>query len=126
MKYEMIHTCIRVMDLKKSELFYQQAFGFEIVRRMELPDHKCTLSWLRSPVGTFELELTWNHDQKEPYTMGNGYSHLAVGVKDLLISHKRHEAMGLKPKPLKCLTDGKPTFYFLADPDGYLVEVLEN
>lgn len=126
MKYEMIHTCIRVMDLKKSELFYQQAFGFEIVRRMELPDHKCTLSWLRSPVGTFELELTWNHDQKEPYTMGNGYSHLAVGVKDLLTSHKRHEAMGLNPKPLKCLTDGNPKFYFLADPDGYLVEVLEN
>jgi len=124
MTYEMIHTCIRVMDLKKSELFYQQAFGFEIVRRMELPDHKSTLSWLRSPGGTFELELTWNHDQKEPYTMGNGYSHLAVGVKDLLTSHKRHEAMGLNPKPLKCLTDGNPTFYFLADPDGYLVEVL--
>jgi lactoylglutathione lyase len=114
------------MDLKKSELFYQQAFGFEIVRRMELPDHKCTLSWLRSPGGAFELELTWNHDQKEPYTMGNGYSHLAVGVKDLLTSHKRHEAMGFNPKPLKCLTDGKPKFYFLADPDGYLVEVLAN
>lgn len=125
MKYQMIHTCIRVMDLKKSELFYQQAFGFEIVRRLELPEHKCTLAWLRSPGGTFELELTWNHDQEKPYELGNGYSHLAVGVADLIASHKQHEAMGLHPKPLKSLKGDDPQFYFLADPDGYLVEILK-
>jgi lactoylglutathione lyase len=126
MKYEMIHTCIRVMDLKKSELFYQQAFGFEVARRLEFPDHKCTLSWLRSPGGTFELELTWNHDQKEPYIPGTGYSHLAVGVKDLIASHKQHEAMGLHPQPLKSLSGSEPRFYFLADPDGYLIEVVRT
>lgn len=125
MKYQMIHTCIRVMNLTKSELFYQQAFGFEVIRRLELPEHKCTLAWLRIPGDTVELELTWNHDRTEPYELGNGYSHLAVGVKDLLESHKQHEAMGLNPKPLKSLTGGDARFYFISDPDGYLVEIVK-
>jgi len=126
MKYEMIHTCIRVMDLKKSEHFYGQAFGFEVVRRMEFPEHKCTLSYLRSPCSTFELELTYNHDRKEPYTHGDGYSHLALAVKDIAAAHKQHEAMGFHPKPLKSLTESGPHFYFLADPDGYLIEVIKS
>ncbi len=84
-----------------------------------------TEAWLRIPGDTVELELTWNHDRTEPYELGNGYSHLAVGVKDLLVSHKQHEAMGLHPKPLKSMAGDEPRFYFLADPDGYLVEVVK-
>jgi lactoylglutathione lyase len=124
MDYQMIHSCIRVMHLEESEQFYQQAFGFEIARRMDFPEHKFTLSYLRAPGGTFELELTWNHDQTQPYELGNGYSHLAVGVKDLEGSHQRHQEMGLSPKPLKGLPGSPPKFYFIADPDGYLVEVV--
>jgi lactoylglutathione lyase len=124
MNYEMIHTCIRVLDLDKSEQFYQKAFGFEVARRMDFPEYKFTLSYLRAPGGTFELELTLNYDQKEPYELGTGYSHLALGVKDLEISHQQHEEMGFKPQPLKGLPGGEAKFYFLADPDGYLVEVV--
>lgn len=124
MDYQMIHTCIRVLDLAKSEKFYQEAFGFEISRKKEFPDYKFTLSYLRAPGSPFELELTWNHDQAEPYEMGNGYSHLAVGVKDLEASHKRHQEQGFAPKPLKGLAGGEAKFYFVADPDGYLVEVV--
>jgi len=124
MEYPMIHTCIRVLDLDKSELFYQQAFGFEISRKKDFPDHGFTLSYLRAPGHAFELELTYNYGQQTPYVLGDGYSHLAVGVKDLETSHRRHEEMGLNPKPLKGLAGGKPKFYFLADPDGYLVEVV--
>jgi lactoylglutathione lyase len=68
--------------------------------------------------------LTWNHDQEEPYELGNGYSHLAVGVADLEASHQRHTEMGLEPKPMKGLPGSPPKFYFLSDPDGYLVEVV--
>lgn len=125
MKYRMIHTCIRVMDLKKSEHFYQQAFGFEVDRRLDFPEHKFTLSYMRPPGATFELELTCNHDRTEPYEMGNGYSHLALGVENLVASHKQHEALGLNPKPLKGLAGGEAKFYFIEDPDGYLVEVVQ-
>jgi lactoylglutathione lyase len=122
----MIHSCLRVMDLEKSEQFYQQALGFEIVRRKDYPEHKFTLSYLRSPGSDFELELTWNHDRVEPYELGDGYSHLAVGVVDLEGSHKKHQEMGLEPKPLKGLPGQGARFYFLADPDGYLVEVVRR
>ncbi len=124
MNYQMIHSCIRVMDLEKSEQFYQQAFGFEVARRMDFPEYKFTLSYLRTPGGAFELELTYNYDQPEPYVLGSGYGHLALGVKDLEASHRQHEEMGLKPEPLNGLPGGEAKFYFLADPDGYLVEVM--
>jgi len=126
MKYRMIHSCIRVMDLKKSEEFYQRAFGFEIARRLDFPEHKFTLSYLKAPGGDFELELTHNHDQVEPYQLGNGYSHLALGVDDLEASHRFHQERDFNPKPLKGLAGGPPKFYFLADPDGYLIEVVRN
>ena len=90
MAYQMIHSCLRVMDLEKSERFYQDAFGFVISRRKDYPEHKFTLSYLTSPEGGFELELTYNYDRAEPYELGNGYSHLAVGVVDLEGSHRRH------------------------------------
>ena len=126
MTYQMIHSCIRVMDLDKSEAFYRNALGFEVVRRKDFPEHKFKLSYLRSAGSDFELELTWNQEQAEPYSLGNGYSHLAVGVADLEASHQRHEAMGFAPKPLKGLPGQGARFYFLADPDGYLVEVVKT
>lgn len=125
MSYQMIHSCIRVMDLEKSETFYREALGFEVDRRKDFPEYKFTLSYLRSQGSDFELELTCNHDQLEPYELGNGYSHLAVGVSDLEASHKKHEEMGFAPKPLKGLPGQGARFYFLADPDGYLVEVVK-
>ncbi|MDT8442888.1 MAG: VOC family protein [Desulfuromonadales bacterium] len=125
MSYQMIHSCIRVLNLEKSEQFYQDALGFKVVRRKDFPEHKFALSYLRSAGSDFELELTWNQDQTEPYELGNGYSHLAVGVSDLEASHKRHEEMGLAPKPLKGLPGQDAHFYFVADPDGYLIEVVK-
>lgn len=126
MSYQMIHSCIRVMDLEKSVEFYQQAFGFEIARRKDYPEHRFSLCYLRAPGGAFELELTYNYDQAEPYVLGNGYSHLALGVADLEGSHRRHQELGLAPKPLKGLPGSPPHFYFLADPDGYLVEIVKR
>ncbi|MCK4536362.1 MAG: VOC family protein [Desulfuromonadales bacterium] len=124
MEYPMIHTCIRVLNLEKSEQFYQQAFGYEISRKKDFPDDRFTLSYLRAPGHAFELELTYNYDQEKPYELGDGYSHLAVGVADLEASHMSHQEKGLNPKPLKALAGGKPKFYFVSDPDGYLVEVV--
>jgi lactoylglutathione lyase len=58
--------------------------------------------------------------------MGDGYSHLAVGVEDLEASHRKHQELGLAPKPLKGLPGAPAQFYFIADPDGYLVEVVRK
>jgi len=122
--YRMIHTCIRVMDLEASERFYQKAFEFVISRKKDFPDGRFTLSYLQAPDAPFELELTYNYDQQGPYTLGNGYSHLAVGVADLEASHARHTELGFEPGPIKGLSKGVGNFYFISDPDGYKVEVV--
>ncbi len=126
MDYKMIHSCIRVLDLEASEALYRKALGFEISRKKDFPEHGFTLSYMVSPGIPFELELTYNYDRKEPYEMGNGYSHLAVGVEDLEVSHSRHQELGLSPGGIKGLVAGKGMFYFLKDPDGYMVEVVRS
>lgn len=123
MHYHMIHACIRVMDLERSEAFYQQAFGFKISRKRDFPEAGFTLSYLTDPSDSFELELTYNYGQQEPYVIGNGYSHLAVSVRDLEESHRTHAAAGFDPTPLKGLT-GTASYYFVSDPDGYRIEVV--
>jgi len=125
-KYPMIHICIRVMDLEASEQFYRTAFGFDVSRKKDFPDAGFTLSYMTSAGLPFELELTYNYDQQEPYVIGNGYSHLAVGTADLESSHKNHLDAGLEPTPIKGLTAGQGMFYFLTDPDGYRVEVVRR
>ncbi|PLY02411.1 MAG: lactoylglutathione lyase [Desulfuromonas sp.] len=124
--YQMIHSCIRVLDLEASERFYQQAFGFEISRKKDFPDGGFTLSYLKSSDAPFEIELTYNYGQQQPYELGNGYSHLAVGVVDLEAAHARHQELGLNPGPIKGLSQGVGNFYFLEDPDGYKVEVVRT
>ena len=126
MEYPMIHICYRVMDLDASEAFYRQAFGFEVSRKKDYPEGRFTLSYMTSAGLPFELELTYNYDQEEPYVIGDGYSHLAVGVTDLEASHKKHSEMGLQVTPLKGLTEGQPKFYFVTDPDGFRVEVVRR
>ena len=126
MKYPMIHICYRVMDLEASEKFYREAFGFEVGRKKDFPEGRFTLSYLVCPGLPFELELTYNYDPPEPYTIGDGYSHLAVGVTDLEASHQRHTELGLNPTPIKGLVAGQGMFYFVTDPDGFRVEVVRR
>lgn len=126
MEYPMIHICYRVMDLDASEKFYREAFGFEVSRKKDFPEGRFTLSYMTSVELPFELELTYNYDQQEPYVIGNGYSHLAVAATDLEASHKRHSEMGLEITPLKGLVAGQPKFYFVTDPDGFRVEVVRR
>ena len=124
--YLMIHSCIRVLNLEASEAFYQNAFDFEISRKKDFPEGGFTLTYLKAKDAPFEIELTYNYDQQEPYTIGNGYSHLAVGVADLEASHARHQEQGYNPGPIKGLSKGVGNFYFLEDPDGYKVEVVRT
>jgi lactoylglutathione lyase len=114
------------MDLESSEKFYREAFGFEVSRKKDYPDGHFTLSYMTSAGLSFELELICNYDQEEPYAIGNGYSHLAVAVTNLEVSHQRHVEMGLEVTPLKGLTAGQSRFYFVTDPDGYQVEVVHR
>lgn len=123
----MIHSMIRVRDEARSVAFYGTAFGLKVADRLDFPDF--TLVYLRDPEGDFELELTVNKDRAEPYALGDGYGHLAVSVDDLDAAHARFEAEGLNPRKLVSFAPAGEVvarFFFVADPDGYQIEVLER
>ena len=122
-----IHSMIRVLDEARSVAFYRAAFGLEIAQRLDFPEF--TLVYLSNPETEFELELTINKGRSAPYDLGDGYGHLAVSVDDLDAEHARLEAAGLAPRKLVELAPGGEViarFFFIADPDGYQIEVLQR
>src|SRR6202011_4414280 len=122
-----VHSMIRVLDEARSLDFYARAFGLEIADRLVFEDF--ALVYLRHSSSPFELELTVNFGRKEPYVPGDGYGHLAVVVDDLDAEHARLGKQGLQPKPIKeFFRDGAlmVRFFFVEDPDGYKIEVLQK
>ena len=123
----MIHTMIRVLDLDRSLDFYRDAFGLRLSRRLDFPDF--TLAYLRNAESDVELELTYNKGRTEAYTHGTGYGHVAVCVDDLDAEHARISALGIAANDIKEFKDGDrmlARFFFLQDPDGYKIEVLQR
>lgn len=119
-----LHTCVRVQNLEKSIEFYKDAFGYEETRRRDYPDAEFTLVYLALPGEDYELELTYNYDH-EPYDLGNGYGHIALGVEDLEGKHKELKDKGYEATNLTGLSDGAASYFFAIDPDGYKIEVVK-
>ena len=124
---KMIHSMIRVLDEARSIAFYSQAFGLWVADRFDFETF--TLIYMSNAETGFELELTVNKDQAEPYGLGNGYGHLAVSVDDLDAEHARMLAAGLTPnKIVEMKREGSvfARFFFITDPDGYKIEVVQR
>ncbi|RYC11704.1 VOC family protein [Ciceribacter ferrooxidans] len=124
---KMIHSMIRVLDEARATDFYRKAFGLEIAERLDFDSF--TLLYLSSPESEFELELTINKGREEAYAPGDGYGHLAVSVDDLDAEHARFAELGLNPgKLVEFNRDGVlfARFFFVTDPDGYKIEVLQR
>ncbi|WP_457580212.1 VOC family protein [Ensifer canadensis] len=122
-----IHSMIRVLDERKSVDFYSVAFGLSVAERLDFETF--TLVYLSNEESEFELELTINKDRTEPYQLGDGYGHLALSVSDLDSEHKRLTEAGLGPnKIVEFNRDGTllARFFFITDPDGYKIEVLQR
>jgi lactoylglutathione lyase len=122
-----IHSMIRVLDEAQSVAFYREAFGLTVADRLDFPEF--TLVYMSNDESAFELELTVNKGRSAPYDLGDGYGHFAVSVVDAAAEHARFEAAGLAPRKL---VDFAPAgeviarFFFVADPDGYQIEVLQR
>ncbi len=123
----MIHSMIRVLDEARATDFYGKAFGLEVAERLDFDSF--TLVYLSNPESEFELELTINKGREEAYALGDGYGHLAVSVDDLDAEHARFTELGLNPgKLVEFNRDGTlfARFFFVTDPDGYKIEVLQR
>jgi lactoylglutathione lyase len=124
---KMIHSMIRVLDEARSVEFYSKVFGLKIADRVDFETF--TLIYMSNDESGFELELTVNKGRIEPYNLGDAYGHLAVSVQEVEVEHKRLTDLGLNPGKLVELNrDSKlfGLFFFIADPDGYKIEVLQR
>jgi lactoylglutathione lyase len=122
-----IHSMLRVLDERRSVDFYQRGFGLSVADRFEFNDF--TLVYLRDQETDFELELTINQGQAAPYDLGSGYGHLAFAVDDLDAEHRRFTSLGFNPRSIVDLQHNDAPlarFFFVQDPDGYRIEVLEK
>lgn len=120
---------IRVRDLEKSLAFYGAHLGMKLLRKTEHPQGRFTLAFLGygDESDNSVVELTYNWDRTEPYVMGEGFGHIAIGVTDIYKVCERLEKNGVevprKPGPMK---GGTTVIAFIRDPDGYMIEFIER
>ncbi len=125
----MLHTMIRVRDLDRSVKFYTGPLGMKELRRNEVPGGRYTLSFVGygDEKSHAVVELTYNWDQEQPYDIGSGFGHLAVGLPDIKEACERVRQAGGKvtrePGPVKF---GTTVIAFVEDPDGYKIELIER
>ncbi len=118
-----VHTCVRVRDIAASLRFYE-VLGFE--RRGRLNFDGAYNVYMGLPGDGDTLELTVNVGREEPYDLGDGYNHIALAVDDLDALLARLGAEGIEPEKPPFHPGGREeyTICFVADPDGYRVELI--
>ena len=122
MKFKMIHENYNVQDLERSMKFYEEALGLletrRIESRIESEDGSFIIVYLGNEESSFELELTWLRDHKEPYNLGECEFHLAFEADDYEAAYQKHKEMGCI-----CFENPEMGIYFISDPDGYWLEI---
>ena len=123
-----LHTMIRVGDLKRSLDFYTQVLGMKLLRKTDYPGGRFTNAFVgydeesRSAV----LELTHNWDTAS-YDLGTGYGHVAIEVEDAYRAcedvKRRGGRVTREPGPMK---HGTTVIAFVEDPDGYKIEFVQR
>ncbi len=127
---KMLHTMLRVGDLKRSIDFYTQALGMQLLRTNDRPEQKYTLAFVGYGAGNAggeaELELTYNYGV-DHYDLGSAYGHVALRVDDIYATCDSIRKQGAKitrePGPVK---GGSTVIAFVEDPDGYKIELIER
>lgn len=117
---------LRVGDLERSIKFYSRILGMKLLRQQDYPQGKFTLAFLGYGDEKHHtvLELTYNWDTHS-YEPGNGFGHLAIEVDDVYKATEQIRQAGGKiirePGPMN---SGSTLLAFVADPDGYEIELL--
>jgi lactoylglutathione lyase len=128
----LLHTMLRVGDLRRSIDFYTQVLGMKLLRTTRRPDQNYDLAFLGygSNPEHAEIELTYNYGV-DKYELGTAYGHIAIGVPDVAATcgalREKAAALGgaitREPGPVK---GGTTVIAFITDPDGYKVELIQR
>jgi len=119
MKFTFVHNNLNVFNLEKSLAFYQHALGLKESRRITASDGAFIIVYLADGESKHLLELTWMRDMERPYDLGDNEIHLAFRTDNFTAAHKKHQEMGCI-----CYENKNMGIYFIADPDGYWLEIL--
>ena len=117
MQFKFVHNNFNVLDLQRSLAFYKEALGLEETRRIETPDF--TIVYLGDHQTSHLLELTWLKDRDKPYDLGECEFHLAFVTDQYDDFYAKHKEMGCV-----CFENPGMGIYFIADPDGYWIEIV--
>ena len=124
---KIIHSMLRVLDLDRSMRFYADVLNLHEAHRLDFPEF--ALVYLRNAENDVEIELTLNKGRTEAYTHGTGYGHIGVVVSDAAASREMLSQRGIDCTPVKEFKRGDELlakFFFVQDPDGYKIEMLER
>jgi lactoylglutathione lyase len=118
------HTMLRVRDLDAALDFFVNKLGLRVVRRRESERGRFTLVFLATGAegDAAEIELTHNWDQKDPYSKGRFFGHVAFEVDDIYAACERLRASGVAI--LRPPRDGHMAF--IQSPDGHSIEILQR
>jgi lactoylglutathione lyase len=123
-----LHTMLRVGDLKRSLAFYTDVLGMRLLRQSDYPNGRFTLAFVGYGDESNEavLELTHNWDT-DSYDLGSGYGHIAIEVDD---AYKACEAVkqrgGKVTREAGPMKHGTTVIAFVEDPDGYKIEFIQK
>ena len=126
MANQYVHTCVRVRDPEASQRFYE-ALGFEARGRLNF--ETAYNLYMGLPGDGDVLELTVNRGREEPYDLGTGYNHMALAVDDINAVLSELEPLGVQPEKAPYRPgdrDDLPLIAFVADPDGYRIELIDG
>ena len=149
--YALNQTMLRVRDPQESLHFYCAILGMTLLQQLDFEDMQFSLYFLAylrdgetSPSDpaerarfifgretTLELTHNWGTEKEAttPYHSGNsdprGFGHIGISVPDVQAACERFERLGATF--VKRPDDGKMKgIAFIADPDGYWIEILSS
>jgi lactoylglutathione lyase len=124
----LLHTMLRVGDLRRSIDFYTTVMGMTLLRTTERPEQKYSLAFLGYGANPehAELELTYNHGVSH-YELGTAYGHLAIAVPDAYAACAQIKAGGgAVTREAGPVAGGSTVIAFVTDPDGYKLELIQR
>jgi lactoylglutathione lyase len=116
--------CVYVSDLERTIAFYE-TLGLTCTSRTDIPAHKEAI--LENPERGGKIQLAKQLENAAPIAMGTAMWKLYVDTDDCEALHARAVEAGYTSTMAPMKLDRWPvTIAFLADPDGYQVELVER
>ncbi len=117
--------CINVSDLDRAVEFWESVIGIPVQSRTEIPNVKEVV--LQAEIGGSRIQLAQHLDRTGPIDMGSAMWKIYVDTDDCQALYDKAIAAGCESgSPPRKLDRWPVTVAFIRDPDGYLIELLQN